>query len=65
MNVDFIFMKMNLMKNKKYLQQKTSQKVLLHSTTCVLHVNSLLLSPHNSVGGDIVTRLFMGGWVSE
>ena len=25
----------------------------------------LLLSSHNSVGGDIVTRSFVGGWVSE
>ena len=24
-----------------------------------------LLSPRNSVGGDIVTRPFVGGWVSE
>ena len=23
------------------------------------------LSPRNSVGGDIVTRPFVGGWVSE
>ena len=25
----------------------------------------LLLSPRNSVGGDIVMRTFVGGWVSE
>ena len=24
-----------------------------------------LLSPRNSVGGDIVTRPFVGGWMSE
>ena len=24
-----------------------------------------MLSPRNSVGGDIVTRPFVGGWVSE
>ena len=28
-------------------------------------VDCLLLSPRNRVGGDIVTRPFVGGWVSE
>ena len=27
--------------------------------------STCLLSPRNSVGGDIVTRPFVGGWVSE
>ena len=27
--------------------------------------NTVLLSPRNSIGGDIVMWLFMGGWVSE
>ena len=35
------------------------QQFILH---CGLYV---LLSPRNSVGGDIVTRPFVGGWVSE
>ena len=33
--------------------------VLIHENCCDL------LSPRNSVGGDIVTRPFVGGWVSE
>ena len=31
--VDFICMKMKLMKNKKYLQQKFSRKILVPQTT--------------------------------
>ena len=30
-----------------------------------LYVVIFLLSPRNSVGGDIVTRPMVGGWVSE
>ena len=30
-----------------------------------LNHSIILLSPRNSVGGDIVTRPFVGGWVSE
>ena len=30
-----------------------------------MYSSKKLLSPRNSVGGDIVTRPFMGGWVSE
>ena len=35
MNFDFICMKMNLMKNKKYLQQKTQQRWRGYSNVAV------------------------------
>ena len=39
--------------------------VCLRSYAIYMFLTGFLLSPHNRVGGDIVTRPFVGGWVSE
>ena len=42
------------------------ESILLSNTTCIIVIKSnKLLSPCNSIGGDIVTQPFVEGWVRE